>query len=332
MPRLPRILKIGLVAPFEGRYRYVGYDAIYAARMAVSEVNTAGGLGDGWYLDLVAYDDRADPAMARAAAHNLASDPDVVAAIGHYRQEGSEAVGGIYANAGIPWVVTGAWLTPSMTLTWQLAPAPENVADTMLEAASEPRTASMTTWGKCPLTPILASHIRSVTRYFSDPEKVYPSSNVLSTLSPVAAAERLCAWRDQGWQGMLVGDWNLAVAEFASVAGPAISGTIFVTPYPLPHDVAAGSWVSDYLSVGPHVPRPGPYALPTYEAVYVIVDALSSTIHSGAPPTRAHLAETLPGVHHKGLLGTVAWDERGFWQDAPLYLYRWREDGTVERF
>ena len=31
--------KIALLAPFEGRYRDVGYDALYAARLALSEAN-----------------------------------------------------------------------------------------------------------------------------------------------------------------------------------------------------------------------------------------------------------------------------------------------------
>ncbi len=38
-------VKIGLVAPFEGRYRYVGYDVIYAVRLALHEANAAGGVG-----------------------------------------------------------------------------------------------------------------------------------------------------------------------------------------------------------------------------------------------------------------------------------------------
>lgn len=339
MPRMPHILKIGLVAPFEGRYRYVGYDAIYAARMAVSEVNETGGLGDGWYLELVAYDDRADPQMARAAAHNLTSDSDVVAVIGHYRQEGSAAVGEIYADAGIPWIVMGAWLTSSTTLTWHLAPAPGDVAAAMLDAApASLRTA--TTWGDGPLVPVLTERIQSHGYAYSadaGPGAALPDG-AFSALAPVVAAERLRAWRDQGWQGALIGDWNLAAAEFASaakfasLAGTVISGTVFVTPYPLPQDVTAvETWTSAYLAGGPHVPQPGPFALPTYEAVYVIVEALSAAIRSGDQPTRARLAEALPEVHREGLLGVVAWDERGFWQDAPLYLYRWKEDGAVER-
>jgi len=33
------VVKIGLVAPFEGRYRPIGYEAIYAARLAIREIN-----------------------------------------------------------------------------------------------------------------------------------------------------------------------------------------------------------------------------------------------------------------------------------------------------
>lgn len=31
------VVKIGLVAPFEGRHRAIGYDAIYSARLAVRD-------------------------------------------------------------------------------------------------------------------------------------------------------------------------------------------------------------------------------------------------------------------------------------------------------
>ena len=49
------VVKIGLVAPFEGRQRAVGYDAIYSARLAVREINAAGGVG-GHRVVLVALD------------------------------------------------------------------------------------------------------------------------------------------------------------------------------------------------------------------------------------------------------------------------------------
>ena len=94
-------VKIGLVAPFEGRYRYFGYDVIYAVRLALREANAAGGVA-GHYVELVAYDDGADPAQAIEQARKLAVDPAVVAAIGHFREDTTSAALSVYAEVGIP--------------------------------------------------------------------------------------------------------------------------------------------------------------------------------------------------------------------------------------
>lgn len=120
-PPAPPVLKIGLVAPFEGQARYLGYDAIYAARLAVREINAAGGL-DGWRVALVAYDDRAESEMARAAARNLAVDAEVVAVIGHYAQMSTESAVPIYAEAGLPLIALGGVVERGAAPVWHLAP------------------------------------------------------------------------------------------------------------------------------------------------------------------------------------------------------------------
>jgi len=84
-------VKIGLVAPFEGRYRYIGYEVIYGVRLALREANHAGGVG-GYNVELVAYDDGADPTMASEQARKLAVDPEVVTAIGHFRELGVHGI------------------------------------------------------------------------------------------------------------------------------------------------------------------------------------------------------------------------------------------------
>jgi ABC-type branched-subunit amino acid transport system substrate-binding protein len=101
------VVKIGLVGPFEGRHRQIGYDAIYSARLAVREANAAGGIG-GYRVALVALDDRGDPELAAQAAASLALDPAVVAVVGHYLPETTEAARPIYEEAGLPLIVTGA--------------------------------------------------------------------------------------------------------------------------------------------------------------------------------------------------------------------------------
>ena len=97
------VIKFGLVAPFEGRYRPVGYDAIYAARLAVRERNAAGGVG-GYRVELVAYDDGGDAQAAAERARQLALDPQVVAVIGHYRIETTRAAWDVYAREALPLV------------------------------------------------------------------------------------------------------------------------------------------------------------------------------------------------------------------------------------
>ncbi len=101
------VVKIGLVAPFEGRHRAVGYDAIYSARLAVREVNARGGIG-GLRVALVALDDRGDPELAREAAASLAVDPAVVAVAGHFLPETTDSATNIYAKADLPLIRMGA--------------------------------------------------------------------------------------------------------------------------------------------------------------------------------------------------------------------------------
>ena len=95
------VVKIGLAAPFEGRYRAIGYEAIYAARLAIREINAAGGIG-GYRVELFALDDGGDPAMAIEQARKMAIDPQVIAVIGHYRPETTGAAIGHYCAERLP--------------------------------------------------------------------------------------------------------------------------------------------------------------------------------------------------------------------------------------
>ncbi len=94
-------MKIGLVAPFEGRYRPIGYEAIYAARLAIREINARGGI-NGQRIELVALDDRGEPDRALAAARQLVLDPQVVAVLGHLWPDSTDAAMKIYCEAGLP--------------------------------------------------------------------------------------------------------------------------------------------------------------------------------------------------------------------------------------
>jgi ABC-type branched-subunit amino acid transport system substrate-binding protein len=101
------VVKIALVAPYEGRYRDVGLDVIFAVRLAVREANAAGGVA-GYSVELVSLDDSGDEEMAREQARKLATDPLIVGVIGHWLEATTLAAAGDYAEAGLPLLATAA--------------------------------------------------------------------------------------------------------------------------------------------------------------------------------------------------------------------------------
>jgi ABC-type branched-subunit amino acid transport system substrate-binding protein len=316
------VVKIGLVAPFEGNFRDIGYDAIYAARLAVREINETRAAGR-WRLELIAYDDRGDSEMAVHAARNLVTDPSVIAVIGHYRPETTEAAAAIYAAAGLPFITVGGWGPPGNT-TWHLMPDRETLLAAMLRVGGGDPESAPVIW-ECPHGPEAPDDAHVV-----DPDAVL----VLSLLPPMAAGERLAEWRRAGWTGRVVGDLSFATSSFRRLAGAGVTGAAFVTPYPFPeHLPNTSGWVADYQAVGPHVPAPGVYALPTYDVVRLISEALTTlTPHRGAHRDgqgilRQDMALSLAQVTQTGWLGPIGWDEQRTWREAPLYAYRWTEQG-----
>jgi ABC-type branched-subunit amino acid transport system substrate-binding protein len=164
---------------------------------------------------------------------------------------------------------------------------------------------------------------------------------VLSVLPPHIGAENLTTWRSMGWQGHYIGGLDCAAGEFTAIAGEAIEGVQFVTPYPVPQALLMSNaqtergqdietWITRYQAIGPHVAPPGIYALPTYEAVYLLSEALARTIETKRlSDKRTGIAIALSTIQRQGLLGTIAWDTDSFWSQAPLYIYRWTEGHPV---
>ena len=100
------ILKIGLIAPFEGAGRPLGYAVLPAVKAAVAEANASGELGR-YRVSVVAFNDDLHGPTAAAQAQALALDPEVLAVMGPWSAETAAAAAPILAEAGIP-VLTAA--------------------------------------------------------------------------------------------------------------------------------------------------------------------------------------------------------------------------------
>ena len=140
------VIKIGLVAPFEGRYRDVGYEVIYAVRLAVREANAGGGVA-GYSIELLALDDSGDPAMAVTQAQKIAIDPQVVGVIGDWLDETTTAAASTYAAAGLPLLATTA--APTLDASaFRLWPT-FHTLQAQMPAAAMPAAGPLS-WGQTP--------------------------------------------------------------------------------------------------------------------------------------------------------------------------------------
>ncbi len=96
--RAQEIRRIALFAPFEGRYREIGYDALYAARLAFSDSPNAP-------IELLAVDSGGTQAESHARA--LAQDPLVMAVIALGYDATAPEV--LRALGDLPVLVVGEW-------------------------------------------------------------------------------------------------------------------------------------------------------------------------------------------------------------------------------
>lgn len=94
------LLKIGLVAPFEGIYRADGYQRLYGTKLALQEVNAAGGLA-GHKIALIALNDHDNERETVLQAQELVLDSDVYLVIGPWDANLRRAAAPIYAEANL---------------------------------------------------------------------------------------------------------------------------------------------------------------------------------------------------------------------------------------
>ncbi len=99
-------VKIGLSAPFEGVHRDLGYEALYAVRLAVQQRNEAGGVDASYWIELVALNDLDEPEQAIIQAQKMAIDSGILGVLGGWSEETVRAAAPEYERSGL------AFLTP----------------------------------------------------------------------------------------------------------------------------------------------------------------------------------------------------------------------------
>jgi len=337
------IIKIGLVAPFEGLYRDVGYDALYAVKLALREWNEAGGV-EGYMVELVALDDSGDPDQAPGQASELTLDPLVMGAIGHFDDQTTLAASPVYQEAGL------ALIAPAVS-----AGGLDDYPSVFRLGASEEalgRAAALFAWEE-----LGARRLAVLSLSLQDPvpqgSRGMGDEGSALTQAFVVAAEDLGAtvlsYQDVGdlekgfdllffggrsWEGAIL---LLRLREagieaplmgvidrphFARWAGEAAEGTLYVTSTLLVDDPRFLAQYRELTGTDP-----GSRAALAYDAAHLLLAALEKAIENDGRPTREGVLASLRDQAYQGLTGSIAFNEKGEQIDPPIGFYMIDESG-----
>lgn len=340
------VVKIGLVAPFESLYRHLGYEMLYAVKLAVRERNAAGGVS-GHKVELVALDDGNDPTQAPLQARKMIVDPDVMGVIGHFSDEAALAAVGEYHRVGlalITQVAADAVTERGYPEVFRLYARNELLG---MEAARY----VVKELGMCRLAilrgrddPSGGASGRSLAEAFLKTAELLGATVVLDTdadeqawlaalkgASPdliffsggaVKGAELIIQAREAGIEAIFMGGSGLDSPYVAQVGGEAVRGTLYITAAPRIEElVNSGDFVAGYLALAGR--WPGPQAIMAYDATRVLLEALARAIELQGRPTRSAVVTELGALqNYPGLTGSITFDDKGDLVAPKTYVYR----------
>jgi len=265
---VPPSVKIGLIAPFEGLYRAEGYDALYAVKMAVLEVNASRELGE-YRLELVALDDRNSPAEAVVAAGKVSLDPDVVGAIGHLSEETTLAALPIYARHHLPLIIPIPLLESELGKGAFEPHWPEILC-------SEGKVLVFSCPGSAVYKEILSSCPTKDVDFYCYPEFPPNPQNYRIVFWPgdsLTGAEVLLRLRSNGFKGEFWGRPDLCSLPFKALAGEKGSWCFGGEREPDPN------FAQEYRKISGT--EPGPFAWPAYLAAKSLIMAMKEASAGG---------------------------------------------------
>ncbi len=327
------IVKIGLVAPFEGLHRPLGYQVLPAVKLALREWNEAGGV-NGFMLELVALDDAQDPAMAVQQAREMVVDPDIMGVIGHFDDETTLAALSTYHRAGLPLVIPLATATEvtdrGYSQTFRLG------ADNNLLGAAAARYAVVDRGartlavirGRADLVNSFITTAREegaavVLDLESDEEGLLVAlagerlDMVFFGGGALEGGELLLKMQEAGIDLPLLGGNGLNSPYLVQVAQQAAEGTAYVAITP---PIADRDFIDAYTALSGTAP--GPYAALAYDATNLLLNALQEAIMVEGRPTRQGVIAALSRSEgYDGLTAHISFDERGQALSPSVYIY-----------
>ncbi|PLQ01438.1 branched-chain amino acid ABC transporter substrate-binding protein [Cupriavidus pauculus] len=341
------VVKIGHAAPLTGGIAHLGKDNENGARLAVEEVNKTGleiG-GKKIKLELVGEDDAADPKTGTAVAQKLV-DAKVVAVVGHLNSGVSIPASKIYSDAGITQISPSStnpdYTKQGFKTTYrvvatdaQQGPALANYAAKSLHAKSVAIVDDATAYGKGladefektakaagvnvvarEATNDKATDFKAIlTKIKGKKPDVIMYGGMDATGGPFAKQAK-----ELGITSKIVGGDGVCTDKVAELAGDAVSNIICSEAGLALSKMETGADFEKRYQARFNSPVQI-YAPFTYDAVMVVVDAMK---RANSTDPAAILAE-MPKTNYKGVIGNIAFDEKGDMKEGTITLYEYKD-------
>lgn len=338
-------VKIGHAGPLSGNIAHLGLDNENGVRLAIEDINNAGGIqiaGQTVKFTLVSEDDQADPAVAVNVAQRLV-EQQVVGVIGHLNSGATIAAAPIYAQAGI------VQISPSSTAVAYTRQGLHNVFRVI---ANDARQGSVL--GAFAVNKLAARHIailddrsvygqgladefehtakaagaRIVKREYTTPQEtdfthlianIKNSKPDLLFYGGMDAQAALLRKQAHKLNIPLIGGDGIQSMEFIKQAGAAAEGSFASSPGQPKSQLPGGRIFLEHYKqrYGREVQLYAPYC---YDAVMVLVEAMKAANSIRSRDFLPLLARS----RHDGVTGPIAFDAKGDLQNGATTLYQAR--------
>ena len=340
-------VKIGHVAPLTGPIAHLGKDNENGARLALEEINKAGLTIDGKkvVLTLVPEDDAEDPKTATQVAQKLV-DAKVVGVVGHLNSGTSIPASKIYSDAGITQISPSStnpdYTNQGFKTTYRLVatdaqqgPALGNYVANTLKAKTVAIIDDSTQYGKGLADEfektVKAAGVKVVTREASN-NKATDFKAILTKIKGSKPDVIMYGGMDAtggplakqatelGIKAKIVGGDGMCTEKLIELAGDAV---VNVTCSEAGKALSKMDQGADFQKrykerFNSDVQIYAPF---TYDAVYVLVDAMKRANSTDS----AKILVAMPDTKMNGLVGNIAFDSKGDMKEGVITLYDFKD-------
>jgi branched-chain amino acid transport system substrate-binding protein len=341
------VVKIGHVAPLTGLQAHLGKDNENGARLALEEISAQGLTIDGHSIRLVldSQDDAADPRVGTEAAQKLVDD-HVIAVIGHLNSGVSIPASKIYSDAGI------AQISPSTTnpeytkqgykTTFRVVatdalqgPVLAGYATKTLHAKKVVVVDDASAYGRG-LADEFAKSVQAggakIAAREQTTEKARNFKAILGKIKRIQPDIVMYGGMDVtggpfakeaaalGIKAKILAGDGVCTEKLAELAGDAVQNIVCSEAGLALSKMDKGADFEKKYEARFHQPVQI-YAPFTYDAMYVIVDAMKRANSIEAPKVLAAIATT----DYNGLTGHIAFDDKGDLKAGTITLYDFKD-------